>query len=276
MNTRKIIEFSSQPQGSFVRFLQFYAKLKGWDWHFEYAPHFEAHRLEGASGAWVDAALSASILEKLPMVSTQVRAIQVLDSFFPENGIWYPRLLLHEALHSVLISEARDLDIRAPALVVGEDEGARVAATVLAEIGVAHIYLVGDATKLRLVQSTLSRSQLGIQFYVLPKEALTLQAISAGVIVNASDLSAQSDLFTDLSYFNFMKTAGYAVDLDLFTQQNLLLEEAANAGLRVLPSQLILQKLTQLWLSRLGISEPSSDELHQTWAEFLKQNPSSV
>ncbi len=66
-----------------------------------------------------------------------------------------------------------------------------VVASALAEMGVTEIYLVGDSGSLQQQQSILSRSQLGLRFHILIPDDLTLQAVSAGIVVNTVNLSEQ-------------------------------------------------------------------------------------
>ncbi|WP_413613275.1 hypothetical protein [Bdellovibrio sp. HCB-110] len=258
-----------------MKYLKFLSEQKGWGWEFEVHPEFSRDVIQSAAAVKVAPSLSSKILPQLTVLPTQVRSIECLDSFFKENGTWYPRLLLHEALRLVFVGEARDLDIRAPAFVVGDGDEARIVSSVLAEMGVGDIYLVGDAGRLQSQKEILARSQLGIRFHVLLPDDLTLQAVSAGVVVNTVDLSKQKSLLTDLSYFNFMKRAGYALDLNILPAQNLLLEEAEKAELRVLPPVLVAAILTRLWLDRLEVgSELSPQDIRETWMQFLKQSSS--
>lgn len=275
VNTLKIVELNPTGMGHFVKYLKFLSEQKGWGWEFEVHPEFSREGIQNATAVKVAPSLSAKILPQLTVLPTQVRSIECLDSFFRENGTWYPRLLLHEALRLVFVGEARDLDIRAPAFVVGDGDESRIVSSVLAEMGISDIYLVGDAGRLQPQKEILARSQLGIRFHVLPPEDLTLQAVSAGVVVNTVDLAKQKSLLTDLSYFNFMKRAGYALDLNILPEQNLLLDEAEKAELRVLPPVLIAVILTRLWLDRLDVgSELSTQDIRDTWMQFLKQSSS--
>ncbi|WII72011.1 hypothetical protein QJS83_16230 [Bdellovibrio sp. 22V] len=277
MSTHKIVEFRAQGEGPLIQYFRWLAKQKGWDWTLETHPEFAFDLMDGASAVKVASALSERILPQLKVLPTQVRLIQCLDSFFKEDGTWYPRILLYEAMRTVLVSEARDLDIRAPAFIVGDNEEARAAAFVVAQMGCSEIFLVGETARLQRQQEILSHSQIGIRFTILPPEELTMQAVSAGLIVNSVDLSKQKSLLTDLSYFNFMKRSGYALDLNLLPAQNLLLEEAEKAELKVLHPVSIATAITQLWMKRLQVNDfQSLEEIRESWIHFLKENSPSV
>lgn len=263
--------------GPLMRFLKQLSEEKSWGWQFETHSEFSTELFKGAQAVKVQPNLSASVLPLMKVLPTQVRAVGVLDSFFEEDGAWYPRILLHEALRVVLVAEAKDLDIRAPGFVIGHGEEARVVASVLALMGVSDIYLVGEREGLHEHQQALAKSHLGIRFHILPIDELTMQAVSAGIVVNTVDLSEQHSLLTDLSYFNYMKGTGYALDLNLLPLQNLLLEEAAKAELRVLHPVLVVSAITLLWLDRLNPQHGLSvQEIRESWTRFLNQNSSSV
>lgn len=277
MNMHKIVEFNPKGDGIFIRYLKWLAQSKSWDWTFENFPEFSFEKLNGCLAAMVAPALSGEILQQLKVLPTPVRAVQVLDSFLMADGFWYPRLLLHEVLRTVLVSEARDLDIRAPAFVVGENEELRVAVATLAELGISDFYIVGDGEKLISHEEILNRFQLGIRLKVLSPEDLTIQSVSAGILVNTRDLSTENSLLTDLSYFNFMKAGGYVLDLNCFDLSNTLLEEALKADLKVISPKSVLANFAYLWFEYLNRDVSiSKNEIEESLALFLKENSSSV
>lgn len=274
MSTIKLVEFRPEGMGPFMKYLEWLSQKKGWSWGFEVHPEFSWDVLKNSSAALVAPSLSSQIIPQLKAFPTQVRSVQYFDSFF-WDGAWYPRILLHEALRRVLVAEARDLDIRAPAFVIGDDDEVRVVISVLADMGIEEIYLVGVGGQLQAHKDILSRSHVGIRFHLVDAEELTLQALSAGILVNTLDLTDQKSLLTDLSYFNFMKGSGYVLDLNLLPEQNLLLEEAEKASLHVLRPVLVAAAVTFLFLERIQVGEElTMDQLLQSWAEFLKESSS--
>lgn len=280
MNIHKIVEIRPEGIGIFIKYLKFLSEQKAWGWTFETHSELSGEILKGASAVKVETSLSSQILPGLKVLPSLVRNTAVLDSLFQDNGTWYPRLLLYEALRLVLVSEASDLDIRGPAFVIGDNEEARVAVSVLSDMGMADFYLVGDFERLNVEKEILLRSQLGIRIQVLPPEDLTLQALSAGITINTMDLSTQKDLLMDLSYFNFMKQGGYVLDLNISSASNLLLDEAEKAGLKILAPILVAQVFTRLWLERLEnkkLGKMLSDkEIQDSWVSFLKEISPSV
>lgn len=278
MSARKILEFNPAGPGLFCRHLEFLAKEQGWDLQFETQPEYKIELLDDAEMVSVDFSLSATILSQLHIQPTLVRTVRSMDSFVKEDGKWYPRLYFYEALRKVLVDCARDLDIRVPAFVVGDTELSRIVASVLAQVGFSEIYVVGeDAARLNEQMKILRRNHLGIKFHELRADELTIQTVSGSIIVNTLDVSANKALLSDLSYFNFLKTDGYALDLNLMPYHNPLLEEAERADLRVLHPYLVFASLTQLWLEKLQLGTSLKvEDLRESWKTFLKQISPSV
>lgn len=275
MIIRKIIEIRPEGMSLFMQYLKLLAEQKNWGWEFESHQDLSRDLFKDAMAVKVEPSLSAKILPRLKVLPTQVRTLEVLDCMFAENGTWYPRLLCYEALRLLLVEKAPDLDIRNPVFVVGHNEQSRVVVSVLADIGCSEFYLVGDTEFLNLEKEFLLRRQLGIHIHILPPDELTMQALSAGIVINTQDLSQEKALLLDLSYFNFMKQGGYVLDLNLSGHENLLLEEAEKAGLKVLSPVSVVQVFTRLWLELLN-KTLSDEEIRESWFVFLKQISSSV
>lgn len=278
MSTIKILDFDPDGLSLFCQHLEFLAKAQGWALSFESHPRFQMDLLQDATMARVNVALSASVLSQVHVQPTLVRVVQCVDSFAKDSDKWLPRLMSYEALRRVLIDSAADLDIRLPAYVVGHDELARISSSVLSQVGFSEIYVVGkDALQLTHQVAQLRRNHLGIKFIPLMADQLTIQSTSAAIIVNTVNLVNDPELLSDLSYFNFMKRGGYALDLNLLPFVNPLLEEAEKAELRVLSPISVAAELTALWLDKLSIeSSLKVEDLIESWKSFLSQISPSV
>ncbi|MGZ3768060.1 MAG: hypothetical protein ACXVCP_05455 [Bdellovibrio sp.] len=258
-----------------MKYLKFLSQQKGWAWEFECHNEFSADLLKNASAVKVESSLSEIILPQLKVFPTQVRNLEILDSMFIENGHWCPRLMFYEILRLFLVKEAPKLDIRNPVFIVGEKKEIRVLVSVLAEMGFSDFYIVGDENKLTLEKQFLLSKLWGLEIKVLPPEDITMQALSAGLILNTANLSENKDFLVDLSYFNFMKHDGYVLDLGSDFGFNLFLEEAEKAGLKVLSSHHVMHFQVKLWLDKLEMNI-SDYEIKNSYAMFLKEISSSV
>jgi shikimate dehydrogenase len=270
MSKLKILDVHPGGASRSFQFLQKLSEEQKWDLEFHQVSSYEEIAGQKPNMVLVPLEYSAKIFPRLTVVPTQVRLLRCFDSFFEENGKLYPRIIIAQALHDVLVERAKDLDTRTPAFVIGEGEFARIATAVLAEMGINEIYLVGSQPALGQHAADVRKSFFGVQFNVLPLEELTMQSVSAGIIVNTVDLKERKDLLADLSYFNFMKADGYVMDLNLNIENHQLLEEAERADLRVLPPVQVYSALTLLWLERLQLNHNLSiEDLEQRWKRFL-------
>ncbi|WP_413587229.1 hypothetical protein [Bdellovibrio sp. HCB274] len=108
-------------------------------------------------------------------------------------------------------------------------------------------------------------------------EELTIQAISASLIINTVQLRPDSELLTDLSYFNFMTNGGYAFDCHLGNLQSELMEEAKQAELKTLFPKNMLRALVETVFEKLKQSELVTPAELSDWIDqFQTENSSSV
>lgn len=264
--SKKIIEVYNSSHPAF-RFLKYYSEKLSLGWVFEQAPNWDDAMKAEADLALVDLQKSLFLLENLSLVPAQVKTFGCFDSLVMESGRPIPRNIFYDSLEKFFIEHARDLDIRAAAFVVGDDVEARVVSLFLASRGIRNIYLVGNISKLVHELKILKRAQIGINFSMVAPEEMTLQTVVAGVLVNTMNLSGQEELVTDLSYFNYMKSDAYILDLYPVQKENALLEEAERAGLRILSEHWFLETFVKDCLTRLGVEYQSS-----VWDDFVKEN----
>ncbi|MGE5085295.1 MAG: hypothetical protein ACM3MG_03280 [Bacillota bacterium] len=278
MSAKKILEFNpSGPSAVFKTLQELLGKKPG---AFELLHHksYSEEALQDAHLALFSFAEAQTFFPQLKAFPPLVKSLQCFDAFIPEEGRWYPRLFLYEALRSVLVEKARDLDNRFPAFVVGEGAELRIVASVCALLGFTEVYLIGQSAEVLAEDvGILSRGYFGVEFKVLPVEDLTIQAVSGSLVINTVNMNQHEALLNDLSYFNFLKNTGYVLDCCLEDLQSPLLEEADRAGLRVLQPIQILQALVEMCLEKIGMSDLiSSEDLHGLIVKISKEISSSV
>ncbi len=272
----KIIEISSQGlSASSEHFIEF-AKSKGLDWDIELFPAFDQIMLQDCAGMMIDFSVSDQILGGLSTLPTLVRMTGCFDVFVREGDEWYPRLLLFDALRELVVDKIKDLDNRSSGYIVGDNEEARIAAAVMADLGIKKIFIASDQNEKRshLIKQ-LQRNFVGIEFVGVEAKSVIAQKVQCGFLINCLDLSDQEDLRGDLSYFNFMKSNGLVLDL---VQSNdfSLLEEADRASLRIIPSADVYLQRDLLFLKRNSLLNGFSEsEFADSWSTFLKSHPLS-
>lgn len=268
--SQKIVDIHTPGKSLMAEYLENLAKQKNWDWEIQNEDHFNQEALRTAEAALVDPALSSLIIPKLTTLPTQVRSVGCLDSMFKDDGHWYPRLLFFEALRQVIVSKAPDVDIRSPGFVVGHSEMASAAVAVLTDMGYSEVYMTSeDDDKLKALIHIIRQSRIGVNIHSIAANELTMQSLSCSIVINTMAADQNKALQADLSYFNFMRSSGIVIDLNLLPLENTLLEESEKAGLRAIHPLEIMVKMTDAFLQRLG-QTMKVEEIHESWKIFLQ------
>lgn len=227
------------------------AEKRSWMWDFTEFDELDLSAVGDYDAALIPPASGKGSIEKFRVLPTQVRKLEIFDSLFLESGALLPRLIMPEALRQFLVFSAKDVDIREPAFVVGDSPMVRMAGSVLADMGYGTVYLVGEGEALQNEKAILKRAQFGVQYQIVNPENLTLQAVSASLLVNTASLP-EGDLFlNDLSYFNYMRPEGVVLDLNPVSEEKPLLKEAVDANLKTLDTEVYIDFYIYHWLQKL-------------------------
>lgn len=262
----KILEVSDTSHPVY-RFLSFYSQKLNLNWTLEHISEWLPEKGFQSDLVLVDLEKSPFIMDDIRMMPAQIKTFGCFDTIFRDGDYHIPRNLFFDSLETFFIEQARDLDNRAPAFVVGDRVQARVIALFLASRGIRQICLVGNVTRLKNEVKVMARAQIGVQFTPIAPEELTLQTMAASILVNTADLTQDAELMTDLSYFNYMKRDAYVLDLFPPDGENPLLEEAQRAGLRILDEAPFIEVFARDCLKRLGVDYKPS-----VWEEYRREN----
>lgn len=227
--------------------------------------------LEGNNAAILDFATSEHLTQQIPALPTDVRILQCADSMFFQDGAWWPRLNLKEAIRHSVVSEARSLDIKDSAYIIGEGAMLRMTGALAASFGYKKIFLVG------LLEDDIERQAkelqqyfVGIDWKPLLAHQMTMQTSGASLLINSISLGDNPLVMSDLAYFNFMKSDGLVVDLNVLPLENNLLIEAKQARLRTLSGFDIRTQQDFTFIERLGFSSLISEDAYKVkWHQFL-------
>lgn len=153
--------------------------------------------------------------------------LQVVDLLYHKNGEYWPKLLLRDGLHSVILHKHPKLSAREGGLIVGSGVEAKLVASVLIELGFSHITFVDDEETVSVdFINEMKAIYFQIKIEVIgPHKVILLPGIYS-VIINTWDIVAESDLLTDLLYFNYLKEPGLVINLKKPQDFDLLIEEA--------------------------------------------------
>jgi hypothetical protein len=155
-----------------------------------------------------------------------VQLQSIVFLYFKENE-YCPKLLLRECLHSAILHKHSQLSAREGGLIVGSGIEAKIAASILIELGFNHITFVENEESLskNFIQE-LKSSYFGVNIELLPPYKVILLPGVYSVIINTWDIAKESELLTDLLYFNYLKDPGLVINLKTPPDQDLLIEEA--------------------------------------------------
>lgn len=220
----------------------------------------------------VEPNLSAEWLRTCPVLPMPVSLFRVADVFLRHEDRWEPSLLLERALHDVIVRQGKNLDLHESAYVIGEGADLRVLGGVVLGLGFRRVCLVGEDERDCIEQKELLQQfYLSAEIVPLPAHALTLQTVGASLLVNALDLTSRQELASDLAYFNFMKRGGLVVDMMALRMNNVMLEEALRAGLRIVPPHEISGAAELMFAAQLGLGALAPPlEFLNSWFEFLR------
>lgn len=187
--------------------------------------------------------LQASLLSvaNYPVLPTSVRLAGAFDLISRRSGKLIPRLVFDEAIKSLLVKRAKNLDIGKPAIIVGGGGQMRAAISALSSLGYKEIILVNDDDSVLDIKKEVMQKFMGIRFRVMQIGDLTSGAIKSSLVINFIEIQEGSETFTNLAYFNYLQEAGWVVDLTENTSDNLLFEEAIRADLHALNFKMFLE-----------------------------------
>lgn len=252
-----------------VEHLVGWAQKKGHDW--EVVSEGAVEKFEGREAWRLAPGSHPDWMKRAPSLGVRVSRLGILDCAFRDSrGALDVELLLENALHDVIVSQGRGLDLRDNAYVIGAGGALGAGAAVALGLGYQRVHLVAedDAPTTREIRA-LEKFFLGSEVRPVSAAALTLQPSSASLLINLLDLEKNPELSADLAYFNFMRRGGLVVDLTPSAGGKDLSVEAEQAGLRVLPAFEVTAEYEMLFARRLGLDlEPDRKDFLASWFEL--------
>jgi hypothetical protein len=227
-----------------------------------------------ADAAFVTEAYSKIFLEQFKVLPRNVLEVKKMDALFKQQSKLWPRCLMRESIHELIVKRAPHLSTNAKAYVTGSDSTMRVALSALVQLGFRQISIVVDeAEMLSSHLREIKNMYFGVDIDVIKNSNLTMQPNNGTVLVNTIKLDGRRELIEDLSYLNFIFSNGLVVETNLFPLNHLLLEEAKNVGLSVIHGYEIRGKVDWLFLQALfGKISISYDDYLVKWKDFLEKN----
>lgn len=229
-------------------------------------------RMTGSRAALLNLTESQKLVGQMVTLPTETRLLGCADCLFYQDGAWWPRLNLKDAMHELIVKKARTLDINESAYIIGEGAMLRVMASLVVGFGFSRVHLVGltlrDAEDQR---DRLKKNFMGIDWRTLDISQLTMQTDGGTIMVNALPVANNVNLMNDLAYFNFMKNDGLIIDLNVFPLESPLVDEAVRAQLRTLSGFQVRAQQDYGFLHRLGLDQLISlEDFSEKWLAYLR------
>ena len=230
-------------------------------------------KLTGSRAALLDLVDSQKLIGQMTTLPTETRLLGCADCLFYEDGAWWPRLNLKEAMRELIIKKAKNLDINESAFIIGEGPLLRLLASLVISFGFSKVFLVGlSIDDLHEQRDRLKKNFVGIDWRPMEASQLTMQTVGAAILINSIPLEPNPSLMNDLAYFNFMKNQGLVVDLNVFPLESGLIEEAHRANLRVLSGFQVRAQQDYGFIQRLGLTKLISfEDFSAQWLDYLKR-----
>lgn len=206
----------------------------------------------------------------LTMTSRTADCLQKIDSK------WWPRSLLEEGVLRSIVRSHLNLDIHTKAMVIGTGASAKAVIMPLIKLGFASIaFTDSNAEEGYEFVRTMRQRIFNVNFDFIEQRDISLLPGSFGVVINTTPNMKENTLVQDLSYFNYLKAGGLAVDLSAqaaktkFVSQALLVKAQTVAGVR------IAADVDAFWVEMCFDIDMDIEQYEHELTEFLEQGPKS-
>jgi shikimate 5-dehydrogenase len=188
------------------------------------------------------------VLKLIPVQSSWITTLGVIDGILKRDGKWWPMCALFEAFGSVIFELGQDLDMRGSILVAGAGGTARIAIAALFKAGFRNFLLTNfnESEGQKTIDEVRSKF-FGLTLQYVPQEKIVLLPGESSVLVNCTPSVEENALLVELSYMNFLKRPGFLFDVSRKRNPSILVQEAKDAGVKVINGTELAARTDQLW-----------------------------
>lgn len=207
------------------------------------------------------------VLKLVPVQSSWITSLGVIDGMMKrEDGKWWPMCALFEAFGALIFELGQDLDMRGSVLVAGAGGTARIAIAALFKAGFRNFLMTNfKESEAQITIDEVRSKFFGLTLQWVAQERIVLLPGESTVLVNCTPSVEQNPLLVELSYMNFLKRPGFLFDVSRSKTPSLLVQEAKDAGVRVISGVELAARSDQLWAKwAFGVDIP----LEKYLAEF--------
>jgi len=192
------------------------------------------------------------VLKYLPNTTHAATFAGAAPFIIREEGVWWPRSVLDDALSRSISSYLGQVDIASSALIAGAGEITRLVVAAVVKAGFATVNVTDkNQSLLNTLVEEMKRKYFQVQFHGVPFDAITMLPGIHSLVINTTPLSVENDLLEELYFFNFLKAGGAVVDLTLVPAQTPLMMEAEQWGARHMSGDFIASERDALMIERL-------------------------
>jgi hypothetical protein len=222
----------------------------------EYVPYTEdvqaLDSLDSFSGYHhlrISSRIGPKLLQGMKVQSSWTTLLGVTDGMVQSANGWWPLCGLYESFSQLLHREGQDMDARGNVLIAGAGSAARVAMTAFFKAGFRKFLLTNsDAGEAEALIKDLRRKYFGMSMEWVSMDRIVLLSGDTTVLVNCTPAVAENPLLVELSYLNFLKRPGFLFDLSRGGTPSVLVQEAYDAGVKVILGSELGARTDVLWV----------------------------
>lgn len=190
------------------------------------------------------------VLKNLKVQSSWTTLLGVIDGMVKQGDTWWPLCALYEGMGSLLFQLGKDqlLDTRGSVLVAGVGGTARIAIAAFFKAGFRNFLMTNfNEEEAQVSMREVQASFFGLSLQWVPMQKIVMLPGESSVLVNCTPSVEENALLIELSYMNFLKRPGILFDVSRSRKPSILMQEALDAGVKVVGGLEIAARADILW-----------------------------
>jgi hypothetical protein len=175
-------------------------------------------------------------------------SLKTADCSHQIDNRWWPRSLLEEGLLRAIIRSKLEINIHSKAMIIGTGTSAKAAILPLIKLGFNKFSFTETDTDTgyAFVQNMRQRI-FNVEFDFIERRDISLLPGSYSMVVNTTPDMKENVLLDDLSFFNYLKAGGVAIDLSVHKKETKFVSNALLASAQVLPGTMVASEVDAYW-----------------------------
>lgn len=188
------------------------------------------------------------LAQNLDQSNALTMTIKTADCLHHVDATWWPRSLLEEAMLRTVVRSGVQLDIHSKAMVIGTGASAKAAIMPLIKLGFNTIsFTDSDSDRGYDFVADMRQRIFSANFDFIEQRDIALLPGTYSLVVNTTPDMDDNTLVEDLSYFNYLKSGGVALDLSVKRAETKFVSQAMLVMAQVLPGYQIAADVDSYW-----------------------------